>query len=97
MFLLLYEGMPISALGRVFPLLPSSTLTSGPDMNAIYAHARSHLLYPYPLYACSDFGEWRDRLHCFGLDFRDLAELERFCAYMKSSFTRLDIIINNAW
>jgi hypothetical protein len=44
----------------------------------------------------TDFGEWGDRLHCFGLDFRDLAELERFCAHVKRTFTRLDIIINNA-
>ncbi len=46
--------------------------------------------------AFSDFQEWRDRLHCFGLDFRDLSELERFCAFLKRSFARLDIIINNA-
>jgi hypothetical protein len=46
--------------------------------------------------AFSDFQEWRDQLHCFGLDFRDLSELERFCAFLKRSFARLDIIINNA-
>ena len=48
----------------------------------------------HPPYA--DFDTWRGRLHCVGLDFRDLAALEKFCAYLKTSFKRLDIIINNA-
>ena len=44
----------------------------------------------------ADFEDWQDRLQCFGLDFRDLVELENFCSYIKNTFTRLDIIINNA-
>ena len=62
-------------------------------------HAVPHLTHAHAHGAClsvADFGEWGSRLHCFGLDFRDLAELERFCAHVKNAFTRLDIIINNA-
>jgi hypothetical protein len=62
-------------------------------------HAVPHLTHAHAHVSClsvTDFGEWGSRLHCFGLDFRDLAELERFCAHVKHAFTRLDIIINNA-
>jgi len=43
-----------------------------------------------------DFGVWGSRLHVYGLDFRDLANLERFCVFVKTEYARLDIIINNA-
>lgn len=48
----------------------------------------------YALEADSD--EWSDRLHIYGLDFRDIALLERFCAFVMNSYERLDVIINNA-
>jgi hypothetical protein len=36
-----------------------------------------------------DFSEWSSRLHLFGLDFRDLAALEEFCALLCKRCTRL--------
>ena len=44
----------------------------------------------------TDFHEWSNRLHVFGLDFRNIPALERFCDMIASSFPRLDAIINNA-
>ena len=43
-----------------------------------------------------DFGVWRHRLHVFGLDLRDLAGVEAFCALVQRDYSRLDAIINNA-
>ena len=43
-----------------------------------------------------DAAAWSDRLQVFGLDMRDLAALERFCAYLVARGGRLDAIINNA-
>eukprot|EP00698_Gefionella_okellyi_P004822 TRINITY_DN14463_c0_g1_i1.p1 TRINITY_DN14463_c0_g1~~TRINITY_DN14463_c0_g1_i1.p1 ORF type:complete len:638 (-),score=159.87 TRINITY_DN14463_c0_g1_i1:14-1927(-) len=43
-----------------------------------------------------DFSAWRDRLHVYGLDLRDIAGVERFCDHIRSTFNRLDMIINNA-
>eukprot|EP01083_Nonionella_stella_P173892 601189_1 len=43
-----------------------------------------------------DFGEWKDRLHVFGLDLRDLKSVVAFCALVSASFPHLDAIINNA-
>ncbi|MBD3560520.1 SDR family NAD(P)-dependent oxidoreductase, partial [Planktothrix sp. FACHB-1355] len=44
----------------------------------------------------SDFGEWKNRLHIYGLDLRNIARVERFTQNIASFYTRLDIIINNA-
>ena len=44
----------------------------------------------------TDFHEWSDRLHVFGLDFRNIPALEQFCDMISCSFPRLDAIINNA-
>ena len=44
----------------------------------------------------TDFHEWSDRLHVFGLDFRNIPALEQFCDMIASCFPRLDAIINNA-
>ena len=44
----------------------------------------------------TDFEEWRDRLHVYGLDLRDLAYVEAFCDMTLRSYSRLDAIINNA-
>jgi NAD(P)-dependent dehydrogenase (short-subunit alcohol dehydrogenase family) len=46
--------------------------------------------------ARSDFEDWRQRLHVYGIDFRDLAAVESFCAWLRTKLTRLDILINNA-
>ena len=43
-----------------------------------------------------DFATWRDRLHVYGCDLRDIASLEAFCATLCTNYDRLDIIINNA-
>ncbi|GAX16091.1 hypothetical protein FisN_20Hh232 [Fistulifera solaris] len=44
-----------------------------------------------------DFDEWKDRLHIYGLDLRDVAGLEAFVRYLKLKFTNgIDILINNA-
>eukprot|EP00045_Choanoeca_perplexa_P006247 m.53174 g.53174 ORF g.53174 m.53174 type:complete len:573 (-) comp13538_c0_seq4:97-1815(-) len=44
----------------------------------------------------SDAGEWLDRLELYGLDLRNLAATEAFCAWFKAKHQRLDVIINNA-
>eukprot|EP00128_Syssomonas_multiformis_P016444 Colp12_sorted_trinity150504_noHs@22212 len=44
----------------------------------------------------ADYEKWKDRLHVHGLDFRDLATLEGFCAWVIEHYPRLDVIINNA-
>jgi len=43
-----------------------------------------------------DFSKWSARLHCYGIDFRDLVSVENFCKFVTARFSRLDIIINNA-
>ncbi|MBI5150733.1 MAG: SDR family oxidoreductase [Candidatus Omnitrophica bacterium] len=43
-----------------------------------------------------DFGEWRDRLHIYGLDLRHTPSIEIFCNYIEQKYDRLDILINNA-
>ena len=43
-----------------------------------------------------DFAEWSGRLHVHAVDLRDVAGLERFCAYLRETSPRLDVIVNNA-
>jgi len=45
-----------------------------------------------------DFDSWKDRLHVYGLDLRDVTGLEAFTRYLKLTFGRngIDILINNA-
>lgn len=43
-----------------------------------------------------DFAEWRERLHVYGLDMRDLQAVSAFTAMVQERYTRLDIIVNNA-
>ena len=43
-----------------------------------------------------DFGEWKERLHIYGLDLRHTPSIEIFCAHIEQTFNRLDILINNA-
>ncbi|NOX33631.1 MAG: SDR family oxidoreductase [Deltaproteobacteria bacterium] len=42
------------------------------------------------------FSEWGQRLHVYGLDLRHTPSVELFCDYIKDTFRRLDILINNA-
>lgn len=44
----------------------------------------------------ADFDTWKDRLHVYGLDLRDLPSVNRFCLSLASRYPRIDIIINNA-
>ena len=44
----------------------------------------------------SDYSVWKDKLHIYGLDFRNIPALELFCSYLNSKWNRLDVIINNA-
>lgn len=43
-----------------------------------------------------DWDQWRDRIHIYRLDFRQVDQVERFASYIKQEFPYLDIIINNA-
>ena len=43
-----------------------------------------------------DFGQWKDRLHIYGLDLRHTPSVEIFCSHVEQTFHRLDILINNA-
>jgi len=43
-----------------------------------------------------DFDQWSDRLHLYGLDFKYVPSVYEFCDFLKSKYSRLDIIINNA-
>ncbi|MDC7126844.1 MAG: SDR family NAD(P)-dependent oxidoreductase [Spirochaetales bacterium] len=43
-----------------------------------------------------DFSEWGDRLHIYGLDLRHTPSVELFCNHVEETYTRLDILINNA-
>lgn len=44
----------------------------------------------------SDFQKWRDHLHIYGLDLRDIPRVEAFTAYLEDTYPYLDAIINNA-
>lgn len=45
----------------------------------------------------SDFNEWADRLHVYGLDLRDVTGLEAFTRYLKVTYKNgIDMLINNA-
>jgi NAD(P)-dependent dehydrogenase (short-subunit alcohol dehydrogenase family) len=46
----------------------------------------------------TDFSSWRDRLHVYGLDLRDVTGLEAFTRFLKMKYHKsgIDILINNA-
>ena len=44
----------------------------------------------------ADFSGWGHRLRIFGLDLRHIPSVELFCEYIKHTYQRLDILINNA-
>lgn len=43
-----------------------------------------------------DYKEWKDRLIIYGLDLKNLKAVEEFIAFYKSTYSSLDILINNA-
>ncbi|MBN1800997.1 MAG: SDR family oxidoreductase [Candidatus Lokiarchaeota archaeon] len=43
-----------------------------------------------------DFNDWKDRLHVYGLDFRDIGSVNLFIQFLKNKYSYIDIIINNA-
>jgi hypothetical protein len=45
-----------------------------------------------------DFQDWKDRLHVYGLDLRDVTGLEAFTRYLKLKYGErgIDVLINNA-
>ena len=43
-----------------------------------------------------DFSQWGDRLQVYGLDLRHTPSVELFCDYIRETYQRLDILINNA-
>lgn len=44
----------------------------------------------------TDFSNWKDRLHIYGLDLRQIVSVEQFTQHITNFYSRLDIIINNA-
>ncbi|EGG20711.1 hypothetical protein DFA_00572 [Cavenderia fasciculata] len=44
----------------------------------------------------STYEQWKDRLHVYGIDLRHLLDVDRLTEYVKKTFPRLDILINNA-
>ncbi|KAF0718988.1 Aste57867_1351 [Aphanomyces stellatus] len=43
-----------------------------------------------------EYATFKDRLHVFGIDFRDLVHLEHFMDYIIQTYPRLDVVIHNA-
>eukprot|EP00033_Pygsuia_biforma_P000858 GCRY01000997.1.p1 GENE.GCRY01000997.1~~GCRY01000997.1.p1 ORF type:complete len:592 (+),score=204.23 GCRY01000997.1:155-1930(+) len=43
-----------------------------------------------------DYDQWKDRLHIYGMDLRDLQGVEAFCTFIKTHYHALHIIVNNA-
>ena len=44
----------------------------------------------------ADFAQWKDRLHIYGLDLRDLKSVVKLSEILSARYDRLDAIINNA-
>ena len=44
----------------------------------------------------TDFNDWKDHLHIYGLDLRHTPSVEIFCSHIEQTYNRLDILINNA-
>ncbi len=42
----------------------------------------------------SDYAEWKDRLHIYGLDMRYLKDVEQFCTLVQENYKTIDIISN---
>ncbi len=62
--------------------------------HAMYFH--THVAFCLSQFAQeADAAAWTHRLHIYGLDFRDLGQLEAFCAFVCVHYERLDAIVNN--
>ena len=59
----------------------------------IYIYIHTYLT-PHNIYIIT--GNWRNRLHIHGLDLRHTPSVELFCTYINQTYSRLDILINNA-
>ena len=46
--------------------------------------------------AQNDYEQWKNRLHIYGLDFRNLVGVEAFITHIQERFDYLDVLINNA-
>lgn len=44
----------------------------------------------------NDYEEWSEHLMAYGIDFRDIREVEKMIAWIKNKLPHLDILINNA-
>lgn len=44
----------------------------------------------------TDFNEWQDRLHIYGLDLRHIPSVQAFIQHLYATYPHLDILINNA-
>ncbi|HOW35360.1 MAG TPA: SDR family oxidoreductase [Candidatus Omnitrophota bacterium] len=44
----------------------------------------------------SDFDQWKNQLHIYGLDLRHTPSVEIFCNFIEHQYDRLDLLINNA-
>lgn len=44
----------------------------------------------------TDYNDWQNQLHLYGLDLRDLKQIDVFIDYFKDRFNHLEILINNA-
>ena len=56
----------------------------------------------FPYDACNrlskefDYPQWKDNVHVYGVDFRNLASVQQFVMHIRKSYDKLDILINNA-
>ena len=44
----------------------------------------------------SDYAEWKDRIHVYGLDLRHTPSVEAFAKHVNDTYERLDFIVHNA-
>ncbi len=44
----------------------------------------------------TDYNDWQNQLHIYGLDLRDLKQIDVFIDHFKDQFNHLEILINNA-
>ncbi len=72
----------------------SSSSSDSSDSSSDSSSSRSSSYDANNNFRC--FTPWCDRLHIYGCDFRDIANLERMISYMIGKYPRLDGIVNNA-
>ncbi|MCA9675917.1 MAG: SDR family oxidoreductase, partial [Myxococcales bacterium] len=68
----------------------------------LHAGAETIVITRFPIDAARRFAEepdapsWRGRLHIYGVDLRHTPSVEALCAHMRATWSRLDVLINNA-